>query len=142
MSNRLYIIGNGFDRAHNLPTSYNPDFKNIAEKYESEHFWDIYQSREPDIWADFENLLGCPDFNFLQEIFDGYEPDMLSDSESDRDGIILQVDLNGNLTEALYEFADNAEGELDNTYRERTIEKILDENAFYISFRSTIIVPI
>ncbi len=137
MSNKLYIIGNGFDRAHKLPTSYDPDFKRIADRYEPEYFWDLYQSCEPSIWAHFENLLGCPDFNFLQDIFDGYAPDYLSDRESDRDGIIFQVDLNGNLTPALYEFVDNAESALDNTYRDSVLEKMLDENGFYISFNYT-----
>ena len=137
MSKRLYIIGNGFDRAHNLPTSYNPDFKRIAEKYESENFWEIYQSSEPNIWADFENLLGCPDFDSIEEIFDGYAPDYLSDSESDRDGIILQVDVNGHLMPALYKFAKQAESALENTNRERSIERILDKEAFYITFNYT-----
>ncbi len=137
MSKRLYIIGNGFDRAHNLPTSYDPDFKRIAEKYENENFWEIYQSREPDIWADFENLLGCPDFNSLEKIFDGYAPDYLSDSESERDGIILQVNVNAYLMPALYKFAEQAESALENTNRERSIEKILDNEAFYITFNYT-----
>lgn len=137
MSKRLYIIGNGFDIAHNLPTSYNPDFKRIAEKYESENFWEIYQSREPNIWADFENLLGCPDFNSLEEIFNGYAPDYRSDSESDRVDIILQVDVNGHLMPALYKFAEQAECSLKNTNRERFIERILDNEAFYITFNYT-----
>ncbi len=137
LSKRLYIIGNGFDIAHNLPTSYNPNFKRIAEKYESENFWEIYQSTEPDIWADFENLLGCPDFNSLEEIFNDYAPDYFSDRESDRDGIILLVDVSGRLIPALYEFAKNAENALDNTNRERVIESILDNDAFYITFNYT-----
>lgn len=69
MKNKLYIIGNGFDLAHNLPTRFDPDFKNITSKYEFENFWELYQSDENDIWSDFENLLGCPDFNLLEEIF-------------------------------------------------------------------------
>lgn len=137
MSKRLYIIGNGFDIAHNLPTNYNPDFKKIAGKYENENFWKIYQSRKPDIWADFETLLGCPDFNSLEKLFDGYAPDYLSDSESDRNGIILQVDMNGHLMPALYKFAKQAECSLKNTNRERSIERILDNEAFYITFNYT-----
>lgn len=112
---KLFIIGNGFDREHKLPTAYNPHFKEIAEKIEQiSYFWDIYQSREVDIWADFENCLAHPDFNLLEEIFEGYAPDYFSDNESDRDAIIKQVDLNGKLFRALYVFADRAEGEIDN----------------------------
>ena len=79
MKDKLFIIGNGFDIAHNLPTKFDPDFKNIALKYEQDNFWELYQSRENDIWSDFENLLAHPDFNSLEEIFDGYSPDYLSD---------------------------------------------------------------
>lgn len=115
MKNKLFIIGNGFDLAHNLPTRFNPDFMNFALKYEQDNFWDLYQTRDDNIWTDFENLLSYPDFNSLEEIFDGYAPDYLSDRESDRDAIIFQVDLNGNLKDALYEFASNAENFLNNT---------------------------
>ena len=31
---KLFIIGNGFDLAHNIPTKYNPNFKTIAEGIE------------------------------------------------------------------------------------------------------------
>ena len=137
MKNKLFIIGNGFDLAHNLPTRFNPDFKNIARKYEPDHFWDLYQSSENDIWLDFENLLGYPDFNTLEEIFDAYAPDYLSERESDRDGIIYQVELNGNLQDALDEFADEADGFLRNIKANDLIEQILDSDGYYISFNYT-----
>ena len=98
MANRLFIVGNGFDLAHKLPTSYPDHFKKIAESNESiTNFWDIYQTEKPNIWSDFEYCLGRPDFNSLEQIFDGYAPDYLSDHESDRDAIITQVDISGNL---------------------------------------------
>ncbi|WP_274518647.1 AbiH family protein [Streptococcus mutans] len=75
MHNILFIIGNGFDLAHGLPTKFNPDFKEIAEKNESNpYFWELYQTEEADIWSDFENLLAKPDFNTLGEVFDDYSP--------------------------------------------------------------------
>jgi len=137
MKNKLFVIGNGFDRAHDLPTSFDPDFKNIALKYEQDNFWDLYQTRENDIWSDFENLLACPNFNNLEEIFYGYEPDYLSDRESDRDGIIYQVELNGKLQDALYEFADNAEDSLRYIQVNDFIEQILDPDGYYITFNYT-----
>lgn len=137
MKNKLFVIGNGFDLAHRLPTRFDPDFKNIARKYEPGNFWDLYQSQENDIWSDFENLLGCPDFNSLEEIFDGYAPDYLSDRESDRDSIIYQVELNGNLQDALYEFAANAEESLFNLQADYFIEQILDSYGYYINFNYT-----
>lgn len=137
MKNKLFIIGNGFDLAHNLPTKFDPDFKNIAINYEQDNFWDLYQSRENDIWSDFENLLGCPDFSTLEGIFEGFEPDYLSESESDRDSIIYQVELNGNLQDALYEFANNAENSLLDIQRHTFFNKILDPYGYYINFNYT-----
>lgn len=137
MKDKLFVIGNGFDLAHNLPTRFDPDFRNIARKHEQDNFWDLYQSRENDIWSDFENLLGCPDFNTLEEIFYGFEPDYFSDRESDRDSIIFQVELNGKLQDALYEFADNAEDSLRNIQANDFIEQILNSDGYYISFNYT-----
>lgn len=137
MKNKLFIIGNGFDLAHNLPTRFDPDFRNIARKHEQGNFWDLYQSRKNDIWSDFENLLGCPDFNTIEEIFYGYDPDYFSDRESDRDSIILQVELNGKLQDALYEFADKAEDSLCNIQVNDFIEQILDSDGYYITFNYT-----
>lgn len=137
MKNKLFIIGNGFDLAHNLPTRFNPDFMNFAQKYEQDNFWDLYQTREDNIWADFENLLSCPDFNTLEKIFDGYAPDYLSDRESDRDAIIFQVELNGNLHDALYEFANNAEEYLSNIQSNIFFKQILDSDGYYINFNYT-----
>lgn len=133
MKTTLFIIGNGFDKAHGLPTDYLEDFKPIAEKHEENYFWDLYQSKEATILAHFENLLAYPDFNQLEEIFNGYEPNYSSDRESDRDDIIYQVDLNGKLFEALYEFVNNAEERLNKTKKNPYIEKILCKDGYYIT---------
>ena len=134
---KLYIIGNGFDVAHDMPTKYDPDFKRIAQRMENSYFWDLYQSQEDDIWSDFENLLGCPDYNDLEGIFNGYEPDYSSDRESDRDGIIFQAEFSGNLSSALYEFAKNAENSLAGVQKKSDIDKLLDKDAYYLSFNYT-----
>lgn len=136
MRNKLFIIGNGFDLAHNLPTRFDPDFKNIALKHEENNFWEIYRS-DVDIWSDFENSLGHPDFNSLEEVFYSHEPDYLSDRESDRDDIICQVEVNGNLQETLYEFADNAEASLNYIQSKAFFEHILDTDGYYITFNYT-----
>ena len=136
MRNKLFIIGNGFDLAHNLPTRFDPDFKNIALKHEENNFWEIYRS-DVDIWSDFENSLGHPDFNSLEEVFYSHEPDYLSDRESDRDDIICQVEVNGNLQETLYEFADNAEASLNYIQSKAFFEHILDTDGYYIKFNYT-----
>ena len=135
---KLFIIGNGYDRAHGLPTAYNPHFKEIAERTEqTSYFWDIYQSREVDIWADFENCLAHPDFNSLEEIFDGYAPDYFSDYESDRNAIITQVDLNGKLLEALYTFADRAECEISNILPLPKYKDCFSQNDLFVTCNYT-----
>lgn len=139
MKSKLYVIGNGFDLAHKIPSTFNPDFKNIALKYESGYpcFWDLYQTENEDIWSDFENLLGRPDFNILEGIFEGYAPDYSSERESDRDDIINQVSINGNLKEAVAEFARKADAYLENVDRMEFFEELLDSNGYYISFNYT-----
>ena len=138
MNNILFIIGNGFDLAHGLPTKFDPDFREIAEKNESNpYFWELYQSAEPNIWSDFENLLAKPDFNSLAEIFEDYAPDYSSDRESDRDGIILQAEMSGNLKESLEEFANQAEGKLANVTPQRFFEDLFTNGELYINFNYT-----
>lgn len=137
MKSKLFIIGNGFDIAHHLPTRFNPNFKNIAMKYEHGKFWDLYQSCKNDIWSDFENLLARLDFNGLEEIFNGYGPDYSSDRESDRDSIIYQVELNGRLQDALNEFANNADDSLGDAQADDIIERILNQDGYYITFNYT-----
>ena len=40
--NKLFIIGNGFDIAHSLPTAYNPHFKEMAERIEQISYFGIF----------------------------------------------------------------------------------------------------
>lgn len=135
---KLYIIGNGLDIAHDLPTNLKPDFEQIAENLESiDYFWDLYQSKNNDIWSDFENLLAHPDFNYLEEIFDDFYPDYSSDHESDRDGIITQVDLHGQLNIALDKFASNAEKRLKETDKRAAYDELLDKNGHFLTFNYT-----
>lgn len=136
MKSQLFIIGNGFDLAHNLPTRFSPDFKNIAMRHEPNCFWDFYQSNKDDIWSDFENLLGCPDFNSLEEIFQSYSPDYSSDRENDRDDILCQAKSSGNLQDSLREFVNNAEWALNNIQRQSFFENLLNSNGYYITFAS------
>lgn len=135
---RLFVIGNGFDLSHELPTRFDLDFKNIAESFEqNENFWALYQTEKADIWSDFENCLGTPDFNSLEEIFEGYEPDYLSDHESDRDAIITQVDLNTNLAEELYAFAKQAETAINTTSPRSKYCDLFMPDDLFINFNYT-----
>jgi len=106
-------------------------------RHEPNCFWDFYQSNKDDIWSDFENLLGCPDFNSLEEIFQSYAPDYSSDRETDRDGIIGQAKSSGNLQDALREFVTNAEWALNNIQKQSFFENLLNSNGYYITFNYT-----
>lgn len=66
---KLYIIGNGFDLLHGLPTSYREFYefaKNTIDEMENYYLFDLHNI-EP--WHDFENALG--DFS-SEEFFDSY----------------------------------------------------------------------
>lgn len=66
-SNHLFIIGNGFDMWHKLPTSYR-DFYNQYKGYldQIEHYFS-YGLQEEELWSDFENVLGQFDDSVLIE---------------------------------------------------------------------------
>lgn len=138
MKTRLFIIGNGFDLSHGLPTGFNPHFKEISESIEqNSFFWEFYQTHVTDIWSDFENLLGKPDFNELESIFEGYTPDYFSDRESDRDAIITQVSLNGNLVESLEIFANQAEKQIEKIKPQKVLEELFNDTDLFVSFNYT-----
>ncbi|WBA12875.1 AbiH family protein [Salinivibrio kushneri] len=53
----LYIIGNGFDLAHKLPTSYTEFYNSERELFdEISWFYDFDDSDNP--WCNFEDALG------------------------------------------------------------------------------------
>lgn len=106
---KLYIIGNGFDIAHGLKTSY-WDFRNYLEEhyhdflYTFEYLYDIgqfdssdlriteaaRQKREESIqsklWSEFENNLGKPDFDMMLN-----DAENMSDSMADLDGGLVDI---------------------------------------------------
>lgn len=135
---RLFLVGNGFDLAHGLPTRFDPDFKDIAIGKESDSmFWDLYQTEEANIWSDFESLLAKPDFDELGQIFDAYTPDYTSDHEYDRDSIITQADISGKLYEALLDFATIAESELSTAKPRYLYRNLFTKNDLYVNFNYT-----
>lgn len=138
MHNKLYIIGNGFDLEHKLPTSFDTDFKKIAIHNEiDKSFWDLYQTENVSIWSDFENLLGRPDFNSLEEIFRGYEPNFYSEYEHDRDAIIYIAQSSGNLNKSLYEFAIKADEDIKNHNSLEKYKHLFGKKDIFINFNYT-----
>lgn len=77
MTEKLYIIGNGFDLHHGLKTSY-ADFRDGFVKKKSSVLWndfiDIYgEDPQNDFlwWKDFENMLGKVDYKSLSKSHNG-----------------------------------------------------------------------
>ena len=66
----LYIIGNGFDRWHKLPTRYD-DFYKFAKDVldELEPYYDVDAGQER-LWCDFEKSLGFFNWNRFYEVYD------------------------------------------------------------------------
>lgn len=137
----LYLIGNGFDLHHKIPSSYRdyhkwlslhkPDVANrLDEIYGTDNNW----------WSDFENSLGLLDINgYVNTMkYDAY-PDISSDEYRDRDRFVMP-DTAMNELSTLYQ-------EVRNSFYEWVISlpsgisdlkiKIERKNSFFITFNYT-----
>ncbi|WP_240532370.1 bacteriophage abortive infection AbiH family protein [Moritella marina] len=66
---KLYIIGNGFDLWHGLPTSYDDFYvfaKELLDEMESYYLFDMSHSGP---WSDFENSLGFFEWKYFYEAY-------------------------------------------------------------------------
>lgn len=68
--NHLYIIGNGFDLYHGLPTSYG-NFRDYVKEHDAKLYdlvdkYFLYNTNS-DFWSDFESNLGNFDDDLLRE---------------------------------------------------------------------------
>ncbi|MDD9174414.1 hypothetical protein ERW49_14280 [Aliivibrio finisterrensis] len=65
MSNQLFIIGNGFDLWHKLPTGYREFYKENSDYLDQiEHYFSD-GLQEEELWSDFESVLGQFDESIL-----------------------------------------------------------------------------
>ncbi len=62
--NTLYIIGNGFDLMHRVPSSYYSFRDSLGKKNGLRHDLETALTAE-DIWADFENALGTLNYDLM-----------------------------------------------------------------------------
>ena len=89
MNEHLYIIGNGFDRHHDIPSKYQ-DYREWLEKNECwdliEIIDDLFGYTDDDWWSRFEDNLGSAETLKIavEEAFEHY-PDFGSDQFRDRD---------------------------------------------------------
>ena len=91
--NTLFIIGNGFDRYHDLPTS-TCDFCNILSSKnvdgDVENALEIFVNYGVD-WGEYENSLSMLDLDEIEKQHLTM-PDYMSDHEGDRDGTIFYME--------------------------------------------------
>lgn len=120
--NTLYVIGNGFDLCHDLDTS-PTDFQQFLAKQsvynEIADAADVFMSINVD-WSEYEESLSDMDLDELEYDHLG-SPDYLSDHESDRDGVIWDMEeftraLKNSVDEALREMVEAANEKLEHTH--------------------------
>lgn len=132
----LYVIGNGFDLWHGLPTSYS-EFNEFAQEtlYELENYY-LLKVAEGGPWCDFENSLG----DFLwREFYDAhnhmdvgsedFKPSLVYGLE---DGLTEQAD---ELVEAIRECFQAWVHEIDISSAQRTLD--LAEDVRFLTFNYT-----
>lgn len=137
----LYIIGNGFDLCHGLNTS-TVDFQDFLEKQtvynEIANATEIFMSINVD-WSEYEESLGKMDLDELEVDRLGY-PNYLSDHESDRDGVIWDMEeftgsLKSSVDEALKEMVQTANEQM--KYKFPILIKFAEPGDAILSFNYT-----
>lgn len=73
MGRVLYIIGNGFDKAHGLPSGY-WDFRAWLDVHNKELLADIEDiwDNNSELWSDFEKALGIVDYRAVEQKYRDY----------------------------------------------------------------------
>ncbi|OJU41479.1 MAG: hypothetical protein BGN97_09895 [Microbacterium sp. 69-10] len=131
----LHVLGNGFDLQHDLPTAYAPHLKKIAVEAERFHGeWECYSDAE-DLWSDVEANLAHPDMDMLLQHLESYAPDLLSEREGDRDGIIHEAEQL--LDFPLEEFARRADEALEEQKPLGIFQKIFGPRDCFLNFNYT-----
>lgn len=133
---KLYIIGNGFDLWHGLPTSYS-NFHKFAEKtFEKIEIYYSFCISKENPWSDFENALGYFDWS---EFYSDHN-DIDISAENFRPSFIysLEDDLSENSQHHI-NMIKNSFQEWISSIDISTIKKKLElpKNAIYITFNYT-----
>jgi len=140
---KLYIIGNGFDLYHKLPTG-TDDFCKIIEDIDCNEY---YLTAGVD-WSLYEEALSSFDVDEMAKQFVGY-PDYASDHEYDRDGVILNMEERMSamldiVRRGLNEMIEKAEAKIDGMFSEEdeadsVVEKntVFADDSIFLSFNYT-----
>ncbi|EGK00160.1 bacteriophage abortive infection AbiH family protein [Dysgonomonas gadei] len=145
MSNRLYIFGNGFDRYHDMKTSYSNFCRyikaNNSKVYEFLEGYFYMETDNKNLWCQFERDLGTFDYGLFFSDNDNTEPS----SEGFKLSHIYGVE------DDLQEQGENLSEHIRKAFRDWLIETDipksgykrlkLDKDALFLSFNYTAILP-
>ena len=67
---KLYIIGNGFDLWHGLPTSYDQFYQYAKETLDNLEEYFYIEEKKCGPWSDFENSIGTFDWKSMYDAYD------------------------------------------------------------------------
>lgn len=163
----LFIIGNGFDISHNLPTSYEDFKKYLVTNYPKANYQElilpegvptpgggerfdnnevvgfiinIIDQVEGEDWQDVEESLSHLDF---ADFFDNFAQDYDEDSDYEWKEVVNNEDLANNLIiptskiKELFSEWINSAINLDATYKKDTLSTLFDSEAYFLSFNYT-----
>ncbi|EMF0152727.1 AbiH family protein [Enterococcus hirae] len=129
---KLYIIGNGFDLAHELPTSYEKDLKTILEENDKKLFelvnnlyFVLNPNSQDDYWSEFEKHIG--------EITDIEQRKFMDFLKEQTDKFYENTEL-PSVTDFSYDFDDDNYGDT-YTETERAISAISDMNPNFVDYQ-------
>lgn len=138
---KLYILGNGFDLYHNLPTKYS-DFNEYVDKNNEELslFFEEnfnFQLNEEGLWKDFEEGLGTFDsycflsrYNFIDISSDDFRPKELYGLEDELEEVSSEkID---QICNAFYDWLNQID------FSKKSVHILdIDKNATFINFNYT-----
>ncbi len=139
---KLFILGNGFDISHNIPSKYSDFYKylinNRTDILESmEKFYSI--ESESELWSDFETSLEQDIiYDAIVDIIGDNSPNLSSDEFSDGDWYDAQIYVEQECEELLYNVRSGFEewiNSLDISKIKKTYK--LDQSDHYITFNYT-----
>ena len=140
----LYIIGNGFDLHHDIPSSYK-DFYNWmkSHNYYDAINWvnEIYDMPTMNWWADFEHCLGdmnIPEYssNLAREHYPDYTNDDFSESDRYRAGWQAETNFDLLITAMKSRFSEWIENLPEPNPKKKV--PLTKSDAFFISFNYTL----
>lgn len=139
---RLYIIGNGFDIHHGIPSRYS-NYREWLEDNDADligRLRNYYDVDDKEWWNQFEIELGYPDMSeYIDETAFENQPDFGSDEFRDRDyhaGQYVAEDEIGSLVSDIKGTFTDWVGSLPNPVCDKKI-KLDKEDAFFINFNYT-----